>query len=387
MSGIPNTSNGHSKKSSRHGLLFLVKQHIIDEKERMVRRMRNFDYSTYQDKRWDVEIVNYLSAIHEARGKQTLFLRQKEETLNRLVEIAKVQSTEASNAIEGICTTQPRLKQLISEKTTPRNRDEKEILGYRDALNVVHESFEYIPITPNYILQLHKIMSQHTDSSFGGQFKNVQNYISATDAQGNRFILFTPLAPYETPAAMQALCDSYNMAIGEGIVDPLLLIPVFIHDFLCIHPFIDGNGRMSRLLTTLLLYRSGYYVGRYISLEAKIAKNKDFYYEALQQSQTGWHEGTDDPTPFIKYMLGTVISAYRDFEDRVELVDEKLPSIEMVRSAVRQKIGKFKKADVLELCPSLSAASVERSIKALCHSGELSKHGSGRSTYYLRETI
>jgi Fic family protein len=186
---------------------------------------------------------------------------------------------------------------------------------------------------------------------------------------------------------MQALCDSYNMAIGEGIVDPLLLIPVFIHDFLCIHPFIDGNGRMSRLLTTLLLYRSGYYVGRYISLEAKIAQNKDFYYEALQQSQTGWHEGTDDPTPFIKYMLGTVISAYRDFEDRVELADEKLPSIEMVRSAIRQKIGKFKKADVLELCPSLSATSVERSLKELCHRGEISKHGSGRSTYYLRETI
>jgi Fic family protein len=346
MSGMQNTSNGHPNKNPRHGLLFLVKQHI------------------------------------------------KEETLNRLVEIAKIQSTEASNAIEGIYTTETRLKQLISEKTTPRNRDEKEILGYRDALNVVHESFEYIPITPNYILQLHKIMFQHTDSSFGGQFKNVQNYISATDAKGNqcnalgnRFILFTPLAPYETPKAMQALCDSYNMAIGEGIVDPLLLIPVFIHDFLCIHPFIDGNGRMSRLLTTLLLYRSGYYVGRYISLEAKIAKNKDFYCEALQQSQTGWHEGTDDPTPFIKYMLGTIISAYRDFEDRVELVDEKLPSIEVVRSAIRQKIGKFKKADVLELCPSLSAASVERGLKALCHSGELSKHGSGKSTYYLRETI
>jgi Fic family protein len=349
--------------------------------------MRNFDYSNYQDKHWDMEIINYLSAIHEERGKQTLFMRQKEETLNQLVEIAKLQSTEASNAIEGIRTTETRLKQLISEKTTPRNRDEKEILGYRDALNVVHESFEHIPITPSYILQLHKIMFQHTDSSFGGQFKNVQNYISATDAQGNHFILFTPLTSYETPAAMQALCDSYNMAIGEGSVDPLLLIPVFIHDFLCIHPFIDGNGRMSRLLTTLLLYRSGYYVGRYISLESKIAKNKDFYYESLQQSQTGWHEGTDDPTPFIKYMLGTVISAYRDFDDRMELVDENLPSIEMVRSAVRQKIGRFKKADILELCPSLSASSVERSLKALCHSGELSKHGSGKSTYYLRETI
>ncbi len=349
--------------------------------------MRDFDYSTYRDKCWDVEIVNYLSAIHEARGKQTLFLRQKEETLNRLVEIAKVQSTEASNAIEGICTTETRLKQLCSEKTTPRNRDEKEILGYRDALNVVHESFEYIPITPNYILQLHKIMFRYTDSSFGGKFKDAQNYISATDTQGKRFILFTPLAPYETPDAMQAICDSYNMAIGEGVVDPLLLIPVFIHDFLCIHPFIDGNGRMSRLLTTLLLYRSGYYVGRYISLESKIAKNKDFYYEALQQSQSKWHEGDDDPTPFIKYLLGTLISAYRDFEDRIELVDEKLPTLEIVRSAIRQKIGKFKKADLLELCPSLSASSVERSLNFLCHSGEISQQERGKSTYYLRKTI
>jgi Fic family protein len=177
------------------------------------------------------------------------------------------------------------------------------------------------------------------------------------------------------------------MAIGEGIIDPLLLIPLFIHDFLCIHPFIDGNGRMSRLLTTLLLYRSGYFVGRYISLEAKIAKNKDFYYDALQQSQTGWHEGTDDPTPFIKYILGTIISAYRDFEERVELVDEKLLPIDVVRLAIRQKIGKFKKADVLELCPSLSTTSVERSLKTLCDLKEISKHGNGKATYYLRETI
>jgi Fic family protein len=349
--------------------------------------LRAFDYSCYKNRHWDIEIVNYLSAIHEARGKQSLFLRQKEDTLHRLVEIAKVQSTEASNAIEGICTTETRLKQLISEKTTPRNRDEKEILGYRDALNVIHESFEYIPITPSYILQLHKIMLSHTDSSFGGQFKNVQNYISATDTQGNRFILFTPLAPYETPPAMQQLCDAFNLVIGEGVVDPLLLIPAFVHDFLCIHPFIDGNGRMSRLLTTLLLYRSGYYVGRYISLEAKIAKNKDFYYDALQQSQTGWHEGKDDKTAFIKYILGTIISAYRDFEERVELVEEKLPAVEVVRLAVRQQIGKFRKVDVLALCPSLSAASVERSLKAMCASGEITKNGSGKSTYYLRDKI
>jgi Fic family protein len=349
--------------------------------------MRGFDYSGYKDRLWDAEVVGYLTAIHEYRGKQALYLRQKEATLSRLVELAKVQSTEASNAIEGIRTTETRLRQLVAQKTTPRNRDEREILGYRDALSVVHESFEHIPITPNYILQLHKIMLSHTGSSYAGRFKDVQNYISATDAQGRRSILFTPLTPYETPTAMQALCDAYNLAVGEGAVDPLLLIPSFIHDFLCVHPFIDGNGRMSRLLTTLLLYRSGYYVGRYVSLEAKISRSKDCYYDALQQSQTGWHEGAADQTPFIKYILGTVVGAYRDFEDRVALVDEKPSAVEAVRVAVCQKIGPFKKADVLELCPALSAASVERSLKALCQSGEISKHGNGRATYYLRETL
>lgn len=368
-------------------LIILVKMVIIDEKAKAVMRLRMFEYNSYKDRKWDIEIVNYLSAIHEAKGRQQLYLKQKEASLERLVEIAKIQSTESSNAIEGIRTTETRLKQLMSEKTAPRNRDEREILGYRDALNVVHESFEYIPLTPNYILQLHKIMFSHTDSGHGGQFKNVQNYIRATRNDGSSFILFTPLAPWETKEAMQQLCDAFNIAIGEGVVDPLILIPAFIHDLLCIHPFIDGNGRMSRLLTTLLLYRSGYYVGRYISLEAQIARAKDYYYDALEQSQNGWHEQKDDPTPFIKYILGTIISAYRDFEDRVNLVEEKQPAIEIVRGAVMLKIGKFKKADICELCPSLSAASVERSLKTLCKSGEIEMLGSGRSTCYVRKSL
>lgn len=349
--------------------------------------MRSFDYTVLKNRTWDMEVVNYLSAIHEAKGRQQIYLKQKEASLERLVEIAKIQSTESSNAIEGIRTTETRLKQLMSEKTTPRNRDEREILGYRDALNVVHESFAYIPLTPNYILQLHKILFSHTESGHGGQFKNVQNYIRATRNDGSTFILFTPLAPWETGEAMRQLCEAYNIAVGEGIVDPLILIPVFIHDFLCIHPFIDGNGRMSRLLTTLLLYRSGYHVGRYISLETKIAGTKDYYYDALEQSQHGWQEQTDDPTPFIKYILGTIISAYRDFEERVSLVEEKQPAIEIVRSAVMLKIGRFRKTDICELCPSLSAASVERSLKALCRSGEIEMQGSGRTTVYVRKSL
>lgn len=344
--------------------------------------MRRFNYSILKNKKWDIEVVNYLSLIHEEKGKQALYLKQKPDELNSLVEIAKIQSTESSNSIEGIRTTETRLRQLMSEKTTPRNRDEKEIAGYRDALNVVHENFEYIPLTPNYILQLHKIMFSHTDSSFGGTFKNVQNYISATNAAGQRYTLFTPLAPYETPGAMQEICDEFNCVIGEGKVDPLLVIPVFIHDFLCIHPFIDGNGRMSRLLTTLLLYRSGYEVGKYISLEAKIAGDKGSYYDALELSQTGWHEKKDDPTAFIKYLLGTIIAAYRDFEDRINIISPS--SFDMVNKAVQSKIGKFTKRDILELCPSVSASTVERHLKKLCADSIISKNGGGRSTFYVR---
>ena len=347
--------------------------------------MRKFDYTTLEEKTWDTETVNYLSQIHEAKGRQELYLAQKPDELEKLVEIAKIQSTESSNEIEGIVTTNTRLKQLMSDKTAPRNRDEKEIAGYRDALNVVHESFEYIPITANYILQLHKIMFSHTDSAYGGQFKNAQNYISATDASGNVYTLFTPLDPFETRPAVEKICEEYNRAIGEGHIDPLILIPIFIHDFLCIHPFIDGNGRMSRLLTTLLLYQSRYFIGRYISLEAKIAKNKGDYYDALAASQDKWHEAEDDPLPFIKYTLGTIISAYRDFEERAALVSEKLSSLEMVRRAADTMIGKFTKTDIMEMIPSLSSATVERYIRKLCDDGELEKHGQGKSTYYIRK--
>ena len=349
--------------------------------------MRHFNYVNLKDKRWSMAIVNLLTAIHEEKGKQQLYLIKHPQELEKLVEIAKVKSTEASNEIEGIRTTDTRLRQLMQDKTTPRNRDEEEIQGYRDALNVVHESFDLIPLTPNYILQLHKIMLAHTGSSFGGQFKNAQNYISAVDSEGKMFTLFTPLAPYETPAAVEELCKEYNRAIGEGDVDPLILIPSFIHDFLCIHPFIDGNGRMSRLLTTLLLYKSGYFIGKYISLETKIAKDKEGYYDSLYASQKGWHEGKDNPEPFIEYLLGTIVGAYRDFEDRAKLVSEKKTSCEMVKGAIENTIGKFTKTDILEQCPSLSSATVERYLKRLCEEGEIAKKGNGKSTYYLRTNL
>ena len=346
--------------------------------------MREFNYSSINDQKWDSEILGLVAAIYKEAGKQELYLKQRPEELEKLVEIAKIQSTEASNAIEGIVTTNTRIRQLVEEKTTPRNRNEQEIAGYRDVLNIIHESFEAIPITQNYILQMHKILYNHMNNPAAGRTKTVQNYISAAYPDGRTQILFTPLSPYETPEALDRICEEYNRVIGNLELEPLIAIPVFIHDFLCIHPFNDGNGRMSRLLTTLLLYRSGFYVGKYISLEAKIAGNKDLYYNALLASQNGWHEGEDDPVPFIKYLLGTVLAAYRDFEDRFAIVETKRSALEMVRLASRNKIGHFTKQDIRELCPSLSVSSVEGALRKLVASGELKREGSGKNTFYYR---
>lgn len=346
--------------------------------------MRTFNYLSIKEKKWDSEILGLIAAIYRYAGKQELYLKQKPNELEKLVEIAKIQSTEASNAIEGIVTTNTRIRQLVEKKTMPKNRDEQEIAGYRDVLNVIHDSFEEIPITKNYILQMHKILYSHMNNPLVGYTKNVQNYISATHPDGRTEVLFTPLAPFETPDALDRICEEYNLVIGNFEVEPLIVIPIFIHDFLCIHPFNDGNGRMSRLLTTLLLYRSGFYVGRYISLEAKIAGNKDLYYAALGRAQNGWHEGTEDTVPFIKYLLGTILAAYKDFEDRFSIVEEKLPATDMVRKATLNKIGKFTKQDIRELCPALSVSSIEGSLRKLVKAGELKREGSGKGTYYVR---
>ncbi len=346
--------------------------------------MRRFNYSKLKDNSWSNDILNYCSLIHEEKGKHEIYLKQKPNELERLVEIAKIQSTAASNAIEGIRTSNTRLKQLCEEKTTPKSRDEEEIAGYRDALNVIHENFEYIPLRPNYILQLHKIMYSHQNTNIGGIFKNVQNYINSTDENGNTSILFTPLSPYETPLAIEMICDEFNKAIEENVTDPLILIPIFIHDFLCIHPFVDGNGRMSRLLTTLLLYRCGYQVGKYISLEAKISKNKDLYYLALEKSQHGWKENEEKVDFFIEYLLGTILSAYRDLEERCVIVEGKNTSVDTVRKAIEGIIGKFTKSTIYELCPSLSISSIENALRKLIESGEISRHGVGKSIFYTR---
>lgn len=349
--------------------------------------MRKFDYSYLADRTWDNEIISYISKIHEYKGKQELFLRQKPVELNRLIEIAKIQSTEASNRIEGIITTNARLKQLVADKTTPKNRNEEEIIGYRNVLNLVHENYDVLPVRSNYILQMHRDLLKFTNLSYGGQFKTTPNEIDMVLETGEKVVLFKPLEPYETPPAIEAICEKYQEALDKELVDELILIPCFLLDFLCIHPFNDGNGRMSRLLTLLLLYRRGYLAGQYISIEKTIADTKEAYYDALQKADQGWHEGTNDPKPFIKYMLSILLSCYKEFEARVSIAHAsgaKSTSYDIVKAYASERMGKFSKQEVLIGCPSLGSSSVESALKKLVEDSTLVRLGAGRKTLYVR---
>ena len=347
--------------------------------------MREFDYGKLKSVKWDNEVLGLVSQIHEYKGKETLFLKQKTATLNKLVEIAKIQSTEASNKIEGIVTTATRIKQLCDQKTTPRTRDEEEISGYRDALSLIHESYDYIPLKSSYILQLHQVLYRYSQRGIGGRYRNTQNYIAEVTENGEQIVRFMPLDPFETPTAIDAICESFNRETDDCEIDQLILIPAFIVDFLCIHPFNDGNGRMSRLLTTLLLYRAGYSVGRYVSLESKIEKTKESYYESLKKSDINWDSGQNDITPFIKYILRTVLAAYRDFEERVTLIGGNGSSLDLVKNAVNNIIGKFTKSDIMERVPSIGKTSVENALKILLQDGLIGREGKGKATFYFRK--
>ena len=360
---------------------------INNEVGRKEYAVRSFDYHALAKKSWDTDILNLVARIHECKGRQELFIRQKPAELNRLVEIARIQSTEASNKIEGIVTTSARMKQLFAEKTTPRNRDESEIMGYRDVLNTIHESHEFIPIKLPYILQLHRDLLKRAGLSYGGHLKTVQNYINETRPDGTSITRFTPVAPYETEEALTAICASYEKAIVSELIDPLILIPVFICDFLCIHPFNDGNGRMSRLLTLLLLYKNGYSVGKYISIEKLMEKTKDRYYDVLEGADASWHEGRNDPMPFIRYMLQVILSCYTEFEDRVGRMKAsgvKSTTYDVVRGFAEGKIGKFTSAFVVANCPSAGRSSILSALTKLVEEGTLLRYGTGRSTYYVK---
>lgn len=345
--------------------------------------MRNYDLQNKWKQLLTPDIVALLTQIHEFKGEQNLFIEANSDTLTQLVEIAKIQSTEASNKIEGIYTSDERLKKIVLDKTTPRTRNEQEIAGYRDVLATIHESYEYIPLRPPMILQLHRDLYKFSGMAIGGNYKNSDNVIAETDAEGNRFVRFQPVPAWETAEAIDMACQAYDQAVQAG-ADPLLMIPMFVLDFLCIHPFNDGNGRMSRLLTLLLLYRSGYIVGKYISIEKVIEQSKETYYETLQQSSAGWHENENDYAPFVRYLLGTIVAAYREFSSRVQLlVTSGMSKPDRIRELIKNTLGKITKTEIMEKFPDISQATVQRTLIELQKNNEIIKLSGGRYTAYI----
>ena len=346
--------------------------------------MRSFDYKEEWKKLLTPEIVMYLTQIHEFKGEQTLFIEAKADTLSQLVDIAKIQSIEASNKIEGIYTSDERLKALVKDSTRPRTRNEREIAGYRDVLNTIHENHDYIPPKPSIILQLHRDLYKFEGMDIGGRYKTSDNIIEEQDAEGNKSVRFRPMPAWETPEAIEKICQSYDEALNSENIDALIIIPMFVLDFLCVHPFNDGNGRISRLLTLLLLYRSGYIVGKYISIEKLIEQTKEIYYESLQLSSAGWHENKNDYEPFVKYMLGVIVAAYRDFSSRVSLLTTQgMSKPDRVKEIIRATLRPITKTEILAKCPDISQVTVQRALADLVDKGDIVKLGGGRYTKYI----
>ncbi len=346
--------------------------------------MRKCDYKDRWKELLTPEIVSMLSSIHEFKGEQNLFIEAQSDALAQLVEVANIQSTEASNKIAGIFISEERLKKLVLNKTNPKTRNEQEIAGYRDVLSTIHENHDFITVRPSIILQLHRDLYKFSGKTVGGTYRSSDNIIAEEDTAGNQFIRFQPVPAGETSQAMEDICTAFDDALCCGDVDSLLIIPMFILDFLCIHPFNDGNGRMSRLLTLLLLYRAGYIVGKYISIEKVIEVSKDTYYEALQNSSYGWHEETNDYAHFVRYMLGVILSAYREFSSRVKVFTaSNLSKPDRIREIIKDTLGKITKAEIMAKCPDISQITVQRTLSDLLKRGDIIKIGGGRYTCYI----
>ena len=347
--------------------------------------MRIFDYRKTPEKLLTPEIVQMIASIHEHKGKQELFFEANQDELKTLLEVAMIQSTGASNRIEGIYTTDKRLKELVSQKAEPRNRSEEEIAGYREVLAMIHESYEYIVPRSNMILQLHRDLYSFSHGAVGGNYKNSDNLIAEIDAEGHEKVRFIPVPAFQTAEAVEELCNRFWEAWEADYIDKLILIPMFVLDFLCIHPFNDGNGRMSRLLTLLLFYKAGYIVGKYISMEMLIEKTKETYYEALQASSGDWHENENAYEPFVRYYLGVTLKAYNEFENRVEhLKNRSLSKPDRIKALIDQKIGKITKKEIMDTCPDISKTTIERTLTELVKNGHIAKVGSGPATGYVR---
>lgn len=328
------------------------------------------------------ELLRQLTAVERARGRQEAFRRQHPGQLETLRQIALIQSVESSNAIENITAPSARIKQLVADKTTPQNRSEAEIAGYRRALDVVHANAEHIPFEPSYVKQLHGYLYSFTQVRDAGEFKRLDNLVEEVRPDGTKSTRFTPVSAADTPAAMEELHERFNRALDDQQHHPLLLAPSYVLDFLVIHPFRDGNGRMARLLTLLLLYQSGYEVGRFVSLEKLIDETRDSYYDALAASTAHWHEGAHDLRPWCSYSTGVLLAAYNTFEERsAALAGGRGSKQQLIEAFVRSYIAdEFKIEDLRRAAPGVSDSYLSKRLSALKRAGVLEPIGGGRGS-------
>ncbi|MFZ2961294.1 MAG: Fic family protein [Candidatus Ozemobacteraceae bacterium] len=336
-----------------------------------------------QDLQFNGLQASTLQKIGEYKGKQELFFQQTPETLDLLVKAAIIESSESSNRLEGIVAAEGRVKALVLKSSAPQNRSEQEIAGYRDALALIHESWEYMDFSVNVILQLHSMVYRYLPNE-GGRWKMTDNEIIETNADGSKRVRFKAVKAFCTPQAMSDLTTEFKAASQDPHVEPLVAIPLAILDFLCIHPFTDGNGRMARLLTLLLLYRAGYRVGRYISLERIFEKSKETYYETLEKSSQRWHDGKHDPHPWTNYFWGTLLAAYHEFEERVGTIRTGRGSkTDQIRQAVNRRMGLFAISDIEGDCPGISRDMIRNVLRQLRDEKFILRQGSGRGAKWL----
>ena len=324
-----------------------------------------------------------LRKLGEFRGKQDAFNKKSKEALKILKKHAIIESIESSNRLEQITAPYQRIKGLVNKATSPKNRSEKEIAGYRDALNLIHESYNHMVISTNVIKQLHTIIYRHLAED-GGHFKSTDNKIIERDLNNNIVReRFTPVSALQTPQAMENLCANYIDFLGNHNIDPLILCPLLILDFLCIHPFKDGNGRLSRLLTLLILHHHGYEVGKYISLERIFEESKDSYYRTLHHSSQDWHKAEHDPFPWMEYFWGVVIRAYKEFEENIINIKEtnggKGSKAEQIKFVISKKIGPFSISDIEKDCPDISRDMVRHVLRQLRDEGQIYSQDIGRN--------
>ena len=340
--------------------------------------MKSFDKHYIETLTIPHRLIMIIRQIGECRGKQDLFKKQAPEMLENLRHVAMIQSTESSNRLEGITADIKRIEELVEENTAPANRTEAEIAGYRDVLSTIHANYKNIPFTDTVVLQLHRDMMKYSGKE-GGRWKSTANEITETLPDGSKKIRFVPVAPYMTPEYMRALHDRSNDLLKEQTLDPLIIIPLYVLDFLCIHPFLDGNGRIARLLSVLQLYHQGYEVGRYISLERVIEQTKESYYETLYKSSQGWHEGKHDVLPWTEYFLSTLLAAYQEFENRFARVSTGHGSkTDIVLSAIDSFIGDFTISEMEKACPTVSRDMIRHVLFKQRDEGKLQPVGKGR---------